>query len=542
MALAGSQARGDPAWRTALPRGDGGATEVDEPMRPTRIDLARRVFAAPPYRRRRTRGVRCRRVTDRGAFDSPPPADDGSGLAALTQRLRRDLDLLDYPRRPWLGPKTCPDGTAAHDVLVVGGGQGGLVTAFGLMREKVERVVVLDDHPLDRAGPWLNFARMITLRTPKYLTGPDLGIASLTIRAWYEAQHGPGSWETMGLVPRESWAAYLAWYRQTLGIDVRPDRRVVDLAPCETPGLLRVTVDHAGTVEVHHARRVVLATGIDGSGAWDVPASISEALPRDRWAHTREDIDFDALAGKRIAVLGAGASAFDNASVALERGALEVHLLFRRDRLVDVNAYRWAEFVGFLRHMADLPDADKWRFVRQILRMGQLPPADTMRRASAHAGFRMHPGSPWQKLELRGDAVVITTPKGTHEVDFVIVGTGFVTDLSRRPELATLWPHVALWRDRYQPPADEQHDDLARHPYLGPGFEFTEREPGRAPWVRAIHNYTFGGLLSLGFGGASISGMKYSVQRLVAAITSSLFVEDRDDHYASLCSFSETEW
>lgn len=489
-------------------------------------------------------------MTDRGASDTRASSSsdrlgssaDASGLAELTTRLRADLDLLDYPRRPWLTPKHGPDGTPVNDVLVIGAGQGGLVTAFGLMREKVERVVVLDDHPLDRAGPWLNFARMITLRTPKYLTGPDLGIASLTIRAWYEAQHGPGSWERMGLVPKESWAAYLAWYRQTLGIDVRPDRRVTDIAPCETEGVLRVTVDHKGTIEHHHTRRVVLATGIDGSGAWDVPSMISDALPRDRWAHTRDDIDFPKLAGKRIAVLGAGASAFDNAAVALEHGAGKVHLLFRRQSLVDVNAYRWAEFVGFLRHMADLPDADKWQFVRQILRMGQLPPADTLRRASEHPAFELHPGSPWQKLEMRGDDVVVTTPKGELEVDYVIVGTGFITDLSRRPELATLWPHVALWRDRYEPPADQQHEDLARHPYLGAGFEFTERTPGDAPWVRAIHNYTFGGLLSLGFGGASISGMKYSAQRLVAAITRSLFVEDKDAHFASLCSFSETEW
>jgi FAD-dependent urate hydroxylase len=34
------------------------------------------------------------------------------------------------------------------------------------------------------------------------------------------------------------------------------------------------------------------------------------------------------------------------------------------------------------------------------------------------------------------------------------------------------------------------------------------------------------GLLSLGFGGASISGMKYSIPRLVGGITGSFFVEE----------------
>ena len=474
--------------------------------------------------------------------ESTNPIPAALGLAGLEDALRRDLELLDYPRRPWLMPRHGPEGQVVQDVIVIGGGQGGLVTAFGLRREKVERVLVLDDRPLDRAGPWLNFARMVTLRTPKYLTGPDLGIPNLTILAWFEAQHGRGSWAKLGLVPKETWAGYLAWYRRVLEIPVQADTSVTRVGPSDVPGLLVVDARRGGVDERHFARRVVLATGIDGSGAWDVPAMITDSIPRDRWAHTREDIDFAALAGKRIGVLGAGASAFDNASVALEHDAEAVHLYFRRKQLVDTNAYRWAETVGFLRHMGDLPDPDKWRFIRQILRMGQLPPTDTLRRASSHPRFHMHPGSPWERLEMRGDTIVVTTPTGTDELDFVIVGTGFVTDLSRRPELCALWPDVALWRDRYEPPEAERHEDLMRHPYLGSGFEFTEKRPGTAPWVTQIHNYTFGGLLSLGFGGASISGMKYSVQRLVGAITRSLFVEDRDAHYAGLCGFDEKEW
>ncbi|MES1208494.1 MAG: NAD(P)/FAD-dependent oxidoreductase, partial [Pseudomonadota bacterium] len=157
------------------------------------------------------------------------------------------------------------------------------------------------------------------------------------------------------------------------------------------------------------ARRVVLATGIDGSGQWEVPAFIRDALPARLYAHTRAPIDFGALVGKRVAVLGAGASAFDNAAVALEHGAREVTLCFRRRTLVDVNAYRWAEFVGFLRHLGDLPDADKWRFIRQIVRMGQLPPADTLKRARQHAGFRLHPACAWTAVAAHGDTVTIQT-------------------------------------------------------------------------------------------------------------------------------------
>ncbi|HEY6879203.1 MAG TPA: NAD(P)/FAD-dependent oxidoreductase [Polyangiales bacterium] len=462
------------------------------------------------------------------------------GLAALSNQVARELSLLRYPHRDWLSPRRTSAGAHVYDVVIVGGGQSGLAVAFGLMRERVGNLLVVDEHPLDRAGPWLNFARMHTLRTPKYLTGPDLGIPSLTPQAWYEAQFGAGSWEALGLLPKEQWASYLAWYRQTLGIPVQPDTKVDALRWQD--GVWEVPCERYGVHSLLYARRVVLATGIDGSGRWEVPALVRDALPQDRYAHTHDPIDFAALRGKRVAVLGAGASAFDNAATALEAGASEARMFFRRSELVRVNPYRWAEFVGFLKHLADLEDHDKWRFVAQLVRMGQLPPKDTYLRARAHAHFHLHPGSSFRRLSMQGDELVLDTESGTYRADFLILGTGFVTDLRLRPELALVEPHIARWRDRYTPADDERLEDLLNHPYLGPNFEFIERRRGAAPYLASLYNYTFGGLLSMGFGGASISGMKYSVPRLVAGITRSLFIEDREQHFAGLCGFAETEF
>ena len=465
-----------------------------------------------------------------------------SGLDALGARVHRDLELLGYPKRDWLTPRVDAGKQPIYDVIIVGAGQGGLATAFGLMRERVRNLLVLDQNPLDRAGPWLNFARMRTLRTPKHVTGPDGGIANLTPQAFYEAQHGAGSWDALGLLPKETWADYLSWYRRTLDIPVQADTRVAALRWDADARAWLVPCTRAAAQQTLRARRVVLATGIEGSGQWQVPRLISDALPARLYAHTHAEIDFAALRGKRVAVLGAGASAFDNAAMALEHGASEVRMHFRRPELVRVNAYRWAEFAGFLRHFGELPDADKWRFGLQIQRMGQLPPADTLQRASQHAGFHLQPGSAWRALELRGDVITLDTSVGRFECDYVIVGTGFITDLRLRPELTEIESSIARWSDRYTPAPAERHEDLLRHPYLGPHFEFTERDPGSAPELGFLFNYTFGGLLSLGFGGASISGMKYSLQRLVAGITGSLFVEDRAQHYQSLCSYAEREF
>src|SRR5687767_13151557 len=113
-------------------------------------------------------------------------AQPDHGLSALEDAVRRDLALLDYPKRSWVLPRTGADGRRVLDVLIIGGGQGGLSIAFGLLRERVDNLLVVDDSPSDREGPWRTFARMQTLRTPKHVTGPDWGLPSLTVRTWYE--------------------------------------------------------------------------------------------------------------------------------------------------------------------------------------------------------------------------------------------------------------------------------------------------------------------------------------------------------------------
>ncbi len=465
-------------------------------------------------------------------------------LRALEDAIRRDLDLLNYPAREWVLSRESSKGQKVLDVIIIGGGQGGLVSAFGLLREKVKNILVIDENPEGREGPWLNFARMHTLRTPKHLTGPDLGLPNLTPRAWYEALFGKEEWDKVGLIPKEHWAEYLRWYKQLLGIPVRNLTRAGAIEWNESEKCFSIPLTDLvlNTTEVALARKVVLATGIDGSGRWDVPTMISDKITRKHYAHTRDEIDFDQLNGKVVAVLGAGASAFDNASVALEKGAKEVHLFYRRGDLPNINAYRWAEFVGFLKHHSDLPDKMKWRFIRQILKMGQLPPTDTFARATKNPNFLLHGNNKWNGIEQENGHVKIQSTAGEFHVDYIIVGTGCVTDLSLRPELEKIVDKIALWKDRFTPPENERNDDMLRHPYLGSHCEFIEKEPGSAPYLSSIFNFTFGGLVSIGFGGASISGMKYGVQKLVNGITKQLYLEDADAFYQSLEEFDLREF
>ena len=121
----------------------------------------------------------------------------------------------------WLEPRIGPDGQPALDVLIVGGGQSGIAIAAGLLRTMVTNILVVDQAPRGQEGPWLTYARMHTLRSPKDYTGPDLDLPSLGYQAWHEAQYGEAAWQALALITGKHWAAYLDWVRETVGVPVR---------------------------------------------------------------------------------------------------------------------------------------------------------------------------------------------------------------------------------------------------------------------------------------------------------------------------------
>src|SRR5271156_965659 len=114
---------------------------------------------------------------------NPVRPSDLPALEALAQQVRHDLECLAYPARPWIRPRNGRDDETIHDVVIIGGGQSGMAGRFGPMREKNENILFLDENPEVLEGPWITYARMPTLRTPKYLPSIDLGIPSLTFRA-----------------------------------------------------------------------------------------------------------------------------------------------------------------------------------------------------------------------------------------------------------------------------------------------------------------------------------------------------------------------
>jgi hypothetical protein len=460
-----------------------------------------------------------------------------AGLQQLEKELNRQLALTGFGGADWTRRREHPEGHV-FDAVIVGGGQSGMAAAFGLARERVSNVLVIDENPAGFEGPWDTYARMVTLRTPKELTPIDFGIPALTYQAFWEAQHGKAGWDALDKIPRGDWMAYLRWYRRVLDLPIRNDAKLSRIEPLGA-GLFKL---HLAAGEPLLARKVILATGIQGGGKWHTPSMVSDALPRHLYAHTSEPIDFAALAGKKVAILGGGASAFDNANAALGQGVGEVHVFMRRKVLPRINPIRFMERVGFGGRFPALTDAEKYRVMDAFLGHNQPPTNDTFNRASAWPGFRLHLGAPWLGVEQVGDGAKVVTPQGTFEFDFLVLSTGLVSDPALRPELSLVADKIARWSDRVSPPAGKPNALIDAHPYLGPGFEFLPRDPEDGDVLHGLFAFNYSALISLGLSASALSGLQRALPWLVQGVADQLFLDDRETLIADLITYDEHEF
>lgn len=459
-----------------------------------------------------------------------PPID----LETLERDVARDLALIAHPRAPWLLPKT-HGGVPVLDCLVIGAGQCGIAIGCALKRDKVDNILLIDRAAEGREGPWVTYARMRTLRSPKDQTGPDLGLPSLTYQAWHEARFGAADFAAMPLTPKDLWQDYLLWVRRVTGLPVRNGVTATRIAPSRTDdGLpcLAVGTD-AGPI---FARKVVMATGQEGIGYWWMPDFVADLPPTLR-AHAADAIDFDALRGRTVAVLGAGASAFDNAATALEHGAAAVHLFCRRADPMIIQPYRWLTFAGFLRHLHEMSDSWRWRFMAHILGLREGFPQDTYNRVTRFPNFTMHVGRPWTGARVADGRPVVETAKGDFAADFLICGTGVRMDPTAVPELALCAHNIAQWQHRYTPPPEEANPRLGEFPYLNADSSFAERMPGETPWIRDIHLFGIGTTMSFGPAGSSINAMTIAAPRVAAGVTRGLFEADLPRLHADLLAY-----
>lgn len=467
--------------------------------------------------------------------------DASARLQVLSERARGELALMAYPSRGWVQAPDTPL-KPVYDVLIVGAGQSGLATGLALKRDGVTNVVLIDQSPAGWEGPWETYARMQTLRTPKFSVGLEGGIPALSARAWFEARYGAEAWLKIERVPRSDWMDYLRWFRTVIDLPIRNETTVGALEPVGDK-LIAVPLTSAKGKETVFARQVVLATGFEGCGAWRIPPHIEQAVPASVCSHSNVPIDMATLVGKRIGILGHGASAFDTAGAALRAGAKSVDICYRRKDIPQVNPHRQLEYAGLLKHFAELPPALRWEIAVFFDRRDQPPTQLAYDTATAFSNCRVHPSSQWEEVsyDAATATVHVRTPQQAFEFDYIICATGIGMDLSARPELANVARKVQTWSEVYTPPPELEHPVLGQYPYLGEHYELRPKNPDSDAWISRIYTYNFSGYVSMGSHSTSVSAHKHSIPRMVRGITSQLLKEQLGSIMPSFYSYTETE-
>jgi FAD-dependent urate hydroxylase len=424
----------------------------------------------------------------------------------LQEEIARDLELLGIP-----SPTSRPPRQEILDVAIIGGGQSGLSLCFSLYKHGVFNVQIFETSPEGLEGPWLTTARMMTLRSPKELPGPALDIPNLTFRAWYEAQWS--DWNLLNKIPTSLWADYLHWYRHVLDLPVKNGWSLLSIVP--EGKLLKLLFN--GEREIY-TKKVILATGMDGCGGFEIPNCVEQdSIPKSAWFHSGEHIDTALLHGKRISIIGAGASAFDIAATALESGAERVEVLMRRAALRSGGAF---DLFAYWPSYFFLSDQERLQLFTRVEEVGSDPPAESVKRLQKWTNFQIIPETQIQCLSFNNE-VTIRTDKGSLTTDLVILATGYAVNLSYIPEISSFKDEILLWSDRVEglPPK------FALFPYLGTHFEFLEKKAGAAPYLKNIHCFNYGAFFSHGFLSSSIRTLSSGAERLAEGIAIDLFLD-----------------
>ena len=462
-----------------------------------------------------------------------------AGLASLNARVHEDLTFLCMPSKPWVPPQTYK-GQTVRDVVVIGAGMCGLAGLAQLRLSGIENNIAYDCAPEGYEGPWTTFARMKTLRSPKVLTGPALGLPALTFRAWYTAQFGTDGWDRLAKIPKDMWMDYLIWYRHVLALPIENEVRLLEINAATDNLIALRLADKTGT-RTELARHLVLATGRSGLGGAFVPDFL-ENLDPSLWAHGSDDIDFKSLKGKDIAVIGAGATAMDNASTALEHGAASLSLLIRRKEMPRINKMTGIGSQGVVHGMRYLPDSWKWKFFDYVAKAQTPPPHSSTMRVSRHPSARFYLDCAVTGVRETENRLIVETSQAPFEVDFLIAATGFRNDFAGRNEFANIAPHIKSWGDGiFTPDMGTAHASLLDSPYLGDSFEFLEKDPGSCPILSRIHCFNDAAMLSHGKLSGDIPAVSAGADRLMRGITAELFYADRGKQFETLQNFDTPE-
>lgn len=357
-------------------------------------------------------------------------------------------DLMTATRARVTGRVTGSRGRGAAapdlDVAVIGAGPHGLSAAVHLRRAGVAAQVF---------GPpmsfWRGMPKGMRLRSNMSATNMIEPVGPFSLSS-YMAEIGEKFGHPVSL---QRFVEYGSWVQRSAVPDV--DTRMID----------RITRSGAGFgLELEDgervtARRVVVACGI---AAFENMPPGFDHLPQGLVSHTGHHDDLARFAGKRVAVVGGGQSAFESAVLMNERGA-EVELIARAPDIVWLRSWSPIHFMGRLGKLVYAPTdvGPLWysRLVATPALFTRLP-RETQDRIAHRSirpacsyfvkvrvdGVRMTTATDVTGAVPAGDGLELTLSDGsTRTVDHLMFGTGYKVDVRRYPFLSeTLLPDLKV--------------------------------------------------------------------------------------------------
>jgi Pyridine nucleotide-disulphide oxidoreductase len=321
--------------------------------------------------------------------------------------------------------------TADLEVAVIGAGPHGLSATTHMRRAGVR--AHLFGKPMSF---WKQMPAGMKLRSNMSATNMIEPAGPLSLKSYFDETGDHQAWP----VPLRRFIEYGSWVQRRAVPDV--DERYV-LRLNQANGGFRLELDDGASVT---ARRVVAAAGIEPFTY--LPPGF-EHHPEDAVSHTGHHSDLATFAGKRVAVVGAGQSAFECATLMIERGASEVEVLVRSEDVVWLRSYSPKTLMGPVGPLVYAPTdvGPLWysRLVATPALFRRLP-----HDLQAKIAYRSIRPACSYFVKVRLDEVKVTlgtqvtaataTPSGlrlslsdgsSREVDHLMFGTGYRVDVGR---------------------------------------------------------------------------------------------------------------
>jgi putative flavoprotein involved in K+ transport len=213
---------------------------------------------------------------------------------------------VDADRESWLERRQREAAELGHEtqpeVLIIGGGQGGIALGARLRQLDVPAIVI--DRHVRPGDQWRSRYKSLCLHDP----------------VWYDHLpylKFPDNWPVFS--PKDKIADWLEMYTRVMELNYWTSTVATGARYDEDAGEWEVTVQRDGERLTLRPKQLVLATGM--SGIPNRPVFPGQDRFRGEQQHSSEHPGPDAYAGKRVVVIGSNNSAFDICGALYEVGA-----------------------------------------------------------------------------------------------------------------------------------------------------------------------------------------------------------------------------